>query len=156
MQELNNGAWRDWNVARRYDEDLAGHITVTNRRGICLCGAAIEDVFPEVPRKDFLASIIGDVLSSEFGLNSELEYPVYVVLNACRTYAFLVTGEILSKREGGIWALKILPRRFHATIMNSLDAYGNDKDDSRLSKEAVAELSAYMRNELERLLQCGG
>ena len=146
---LADGGWRDWNAVRRCDEDLAAHIAVTRRRGVCLYGSPIAEVFPAVPRQDFLASVLGDVLSAEFGLDSVMKNPVYVVLNACRTLSYLRTGKILSKDEGGVWALQALPGRFHSTLAAALGAYRDSADDSGFPMEAVAEFVTYMQGELE-------
>jgi len=148
VRDLAGGGWRAWNAVRRDDEDLAAHITVACRRGVCLYGPPAAEVFPAVPRRDFLASVLSDVLSPEFGLDAVAKNPVYVVLNACRTLAYLRSGEILSKDEGGVWALSALPGRFRPTLAAALAAYRDSSGDSGFSKEAAAEFAAYMRGEL--------
>ena len=153
LADLASGEWRNWNDAERCDEDLAGHITVVNRRGVCLYGAPIALVFPAVPAADYLASVLADVLSPDYGLNSALESPVYVILNACRTYAYLSTSQVLSKDEGGEWALHLLPHQFHATVWSALAAYRSDQDDSRLAHEDVVHFAAYMHGEIGRLVK---
>jgi streptomycin 3"-adenylyltransferase len=148
IQDLGGDGWKGWNAIRRCDEDLAAHITITRQRGVCLYGPPIADVFPAVPRRDYLASVLGDVLSREFGLDAVAKNPAYVVLNACRTLAYLRGGEILSKDEGGVWALHALPGRFHSTLAAALNVYRDSAGDGGLSKEATAEFAAYMRGEL--------
>ncbi len=155
-RDLTGAGWRAWNAAQRCDEDLAAHIAVTRRRGVCLYGPPVGEVFPAVPRRDFLASVLADVLSPEWGLGSVAKNPVYVVLNACRTLAYLRGGEILSKDEGGVWALQALPGRFHSTLAAALDAYRDSAGDGSLSKEAAAGFAAYMRGELEERLKVKG
>jgi predicted nucleotidyltransferase len=149
VRDLAGDGWQGWNAVPRCDEDLAAHISVTRRRGVCLYGPPAGEVFPAVPRRDFLASVLGDVLSPQFGLDAVSKNPVYVVLNACRTLAYLRTGEFLSKDEGGAWALRALPGRFRPTLMAALDAYRGTADDGGVSKEAAAEFAAYMRGELQ-------
>jgi Aminoglycoside adenylyltransferase, C-terminal domain len=156
VRDLAGDSWRGWNAVRRDDEDLAAHITITRRRGVCLYGPPVGEVFPVVPRRDFLASVLGDVLSPEFGLDAVAKNPVYVVLNACRTLAYLRSGEILSKDEGGAWALLALPGRFHSTLVAALDAYRDFANDGGLSKEPAAEFAAYMRGELAAELDSKG
>jgi streptomycin 3"-adenylyltransferase len=151
-RDLEDGAWRDWDAAQRRDADLAAHITVIHQRGICLWGAPIAEVFPTVPRDDFIASILGDVLDPKFGLNSDLAHPVYVILNACRTYAYLRTGQFLSKDEADIWALGALPARFHPTLAAALEAYRHQGDDRALAGEAVADLAGHLRVEIATLI----
>lgn|GEM_PF-681359 len=130
--------------ATRTDPDLAAHIAVTRGRGICLWGAAIAAVFPEPPREDVIASLRQDVLSDVYGLRSDLADPVYVVLNACRTYAYLRTGAILSKEEGGRLALTWLPRSLTATVTWALASYRDEDVPPRPSREALAEFAHQM------------
>src|SRR5687767_2563431 len=85
LRDLASGAWQAWDGGQGHDPDLAGHVMVTRRRGICLCGAAISDVFPEVPPEDYVDSIRIDVGEA---LDSIAENPVYAVLNASRTCAY--------------------------------------------------------------------
>jgi len=112
-----------WTPPSSGDEDLAAHITVTRARGKVLYGPPIAEAFPEIPRADHLDSILGDVLSPEFGLAGDTNSPVYIILNACRTLAYQKSGLILSKAEGGDWALENLPAEHHAVILAALAAY---------------------------------
>ncbi len=156
VRDLAGDGWRGWNTARRCDEDLAAHIAVTRRRGICLYGPPAVEIFPAVPRRDFLASVLGDVLSPEFGLDAVARNPVYVGLNACRTLAYLRGGEILSKDEGGVWAWQALPARFQPVLAAALAAYRDSAGDGGLSKEAAAEFASYARGELKEGLKVEG
>jgi predicted nucleotidyltransferase len=121
-----------WATPKSGDSDLAGHITVLRSRGKVLCGPPIEKVFPEIPRADFLASILGGVLSPEFGVTSEKAPPVYMVLNVCRTLAYLKTGQVLSKAEGGEWARENIPSQHRAIVEVALAAYREAGDDKAL------------------------
>jgi hypothetical protein len=145
-QQLQNGEWTRWSIVTRKDEDLAVHITYARQRGICLYGLDPEEVFPEVPRADFVASILQDTLGLEFGLNPQTDRPVYMLLNACRTLEFLQEGTLASKYEGGLWALQTVPVRFHPLIRAAIDCYRYCIDEDRLSKYDLAEFIPYMRN----------
>ncbi|HEY8563185.1 MAG TPA: aminoglycoside adenylyltransferase domain-containing protein [Pyrinomonadaceae bacterium] len=152
-RELAGGEWRNWNDRESFDADLAAHITVLNQRGLCLDGLPVNQVFPQVPERDFVASILADVLSEEFGLDGDAvaRFPVYVVLNACRTLAFLRTKRVLSKAEGGIWALENLPARHRRTIADALAEYRDGQNDrSSLPKKNLAEFTKYIKNNIER------
>ena len=151
--ELKSDNWKNLDSEKRFDVDLAGHITVLNHRGLCLYGKPIAEIFPNVPERDFIDSILADVLSVKYGLNGTFEnYPAYIVLNACRTLAFLRTKQVLSKDEGGRWALENLPARFHSTINESLDEYRRDQQGN-LMKASLFEFAAFMKNEIERALE---
>ncbi len=130
------------------DPDLAGHITVLRARGKVLCGPPIGDVFPEVPRPDFLDSILSDVLSPEFGLTSASISPVYMVLNACRTLAYLASGQVLSKAEGGAWAAQ--NTAVSEVALAALAAYRNGEETIALGNPALDGFRSYMLAEIRR------
>jgi streptomycin 3"-adenylyltransferase len=146
--DLASGAWHDWTANRRVDPDLGGHVMVVGRRGVCLYGAPIAEVFPPVPPADYLASVLDDVLSAEFGIYGRTAPAAYIVLNACRTLAYLRTGEVLSKDEGGVWALAALPDTLHPAIQAALDAYRTG-DDAPLARLDLAPFAATVAPELE-------
>ncbi len=109
------------------DPDLAAHITITRARGICLAGKPILDVFPEIPRADYIDSIMGDF---DFARTGMADNPVYALLNFCRVYGYLLEGRIDSKDEAGVWALDHLPSDYHALIAAALDTYRHDTPHS--------------------------
>lgn len=86
--------------SRGVDEDLAAHITVARARGIDLLGTFPRQRLPEVPRRDFLASLYADML---WAAKQHEDLSSYLHANACRTLAFLTEGKILSKTEGAQW-----------------------------------------------------
>ena len=47
------------------DADLAAHFTIIKKRGKCLCGERIDDVFGEVPKADYMDSIWNDIAEAE-------------------------------------------------------------------------------------------
>ncbi|HEU5139954.1 MAG TPA: aminoglycoside adenylyltransferase domain-containing protein [Bacillales bacterium] len=103
------------------DEDLAGHIMVLQKRGMVLYGETIAAVFPEIPVKDYLDSVMSDL---DWSLDEVLqEKPTYTVLNHCRTYAFLCKGKVLSKGEGGEWMLERVPDSFLSVVKGAIAAY---------------------------------
>ncbi|BAS28624.1 hypothetical protein LIP_2795 [Limnochorda pilosa] len=104
--EIGDGSWRQWNDEVHVDPDLAAHITVARARGAALYGPPPASVFPLVPPKDYLVSILSDL---HWALERFDQDPEYAIMNACRTLAYLETGRVLSKDEGAAWALERLP-----------------------------------------------
>ena len=102
------------------DPDLAAHFTVIRARGKCLYGPEIAEMFGEVPEEAYLDSILMDVSEAE---EDVLENPVYVILNLCRVLGFIRDRKVLSKREGGEWALKNLPEELRKTAREALFCY---------------------------------
>lgn len=110
--------------AGRTDGDLPAHLFCVRRRGVCLYGRPIAEVFGDVSREAFLRAILadaGEILEGE----RLLEIPYYGVLNLCRVLQALTDREVYpySKDEGGAWGLRRLPERFRPLIAAVLDVY---------------------------------
>ena len=120
------------------DKDLAAHFTVINNRGKCLYGAPIKDVFAEVPRCDYMDSLWYDV---EGAAEEITEYPMYLILNLARVLAYKEDGLVLSKKEGGEWALKTLPTEYRPLITDAMREYSESAEviyDHTLAKRYAA------------------
>jgi len=105
------------------DPDLAAHVTVLLRRGVRVWGRPIAEVFPPVPRRDYLDSVRADLEWSRERWEGD---PAYAVLNLARTCAFLADGSVLSKDEGGRWALAAMPDRFAPLLSAALGRYAGN------------------------------
>ena len=116
------------------DKDLAAHFTIINKRGRCLYGVPIEDVFSEVPSSDYMDSIWFDV---EGAAEEITEYPMYLTLNLARVLAYKKEGLILSKKEGGDWAIEHLPDEYRPLIADAMREYSESAEivyDDMLAK----------------------
>lgn len=138
QDDLIGDGWKNWRDPDQVDPDLAAHYSVLRRRGKCLWGKPVLDIFPEVPREDYLKSIQADFAWAA-GLGELLA--VYQVLNLCRALAYCRDGRIRSKAEGGEWGLKNLPERFSPGIQAALAQYrgGNEPPPSGFVEEFSAE-----------------
>lgn len=105
------------------DKDLAAHFMIINKRGRCLYGAPIEEVFSEVPDRDYMDSIRGDI---EGAAEEITENTMYLTLNLARVLAYKEEGLVLSKKEGGEWALDHLSEEFHPLIRDALREYAEN------------------------------
>ena len=126
------------------DKDLAAHFTIIRNRGRCLYGLPIEKVFGILPKRDYFDSIWFDVEEAREDIK---ENPPYVILNLARVLAYCREEAVLSKKEGGEWALLNLPPEFHSLIQNALNEYTKNENvvyDAELS-EKYAE---YMLNKI--------
>jgi len=122
-EDLTRGKWKYLSEQPQTDTDLAAHVTVTRHRGICLWGAPIGEAFPDVPNRDFLASVVSDL---EWTLERLDQISVTGVLNSCRVHAYLKDRQIFSKEEGGVWALNTLPVEFHPVVKEALGIYRDE------------------------------
>ena len=120
------------------DKDLAAHFTIINRRGKCLYGAPIREMFAEVPRRDYMDSIWFDI---EDAADTITEYTMYLTLNLTRVLAYQEEGLVLSKKEGGEWALKHLPAEYRPLIADAMREYSEAVEivyDQALAKSYAA------------------
>ena len=105
---------------RGTDKDLAGHFMIIKKRGRCLYGAPIDEVFGEVPSADYWDSIWNDIADAEDDI---AEDTMYLTLNLARVLAYREEKLVLSKKEGGEWALKNVPVRYSGHIKTALLEY---------------------------------
>ena len=145
QQALLSGAWQHWNENSRTDADLAAHITIINQRGVCLLGAPINTVMPDVPKENYQASILSDIQDA---LNGEMNDPLYSILNICRVCAFMRAGLVCSKQEGALWALNITPLEIQPVIRQALEIYADGDQPHIFAPAAIANFIAYMRQHL--------
>ena len=116
------------------DKDLAAHFTIICNRGRCLYGAPIKDVFAEVPGCDYMDSIWNDIAEAPENIAKDT---MYLTLNLARVLAYKEEGLVLSKREGGEWALRNLPAECRPAITDALRAYAGNAEtafDKALAK----------------------
>ena len=105
---------------RGEDPDLGAHLMVMKQRGLCVKGAPLHEVFGQVPPVAYFQGILSDLGWSE-------EDAMYHVLNHCRSLAYVREGRVLSKREGGLWAIEHMDKVCHPVICRALDCYAGDE-----------------------------
>lgn len=117
------------------DKDLAAHFTIINNACITIYGKAVEEAFGEVPKKDYWDSILYDIENAE---EDVIENPIYTILNLCRVLAYKNDGLILSKKDGGNWAMQSVDTDYKSIIKQALNKYQNagsfelETNDNRL------------------------
>lgn len=151
IEQLNNGEWRQWNQPeyQHKDLDLAAHLMVTKHRGVCLLGKSIIEVFPEIPVKDYIDSIMYDFTDC---VENITDNTVYCVLNMCRAYCYLTESKICSKEEGGVWALSVLPQQYHDIVKQALDVYRGNVINEGFDLVRVKEFVDYVDKKVNALL----
>ena len=127
------------------DKDLAAHFTIIKSRGRCLFGEVINDVFAAVPKADYLDSIRNDIASAKEDI---LENSMYIILNLARVLAYMRDGFILSKKEGGDWAIQELPVKYQSLIENALSEY-TDGVQVSYNPDLLKDFADYMLNQIK-------
>ena len=105
------------------DKDIAAHFTIINHRGRCLYGAPVKEVFAEVPSCDYMDSIWNDIAEAPENITEDT---MYLTLNLARVLAYKEEGLVLSKKEGGEWAISHLPAEYHPLINDALREYSEN------------------------------
>lgn len=109
------------------DADIACHARLTLSRGIALIGPPAKDVIPEVPEADFVDSITRDINEYDFDAYGP-ENVTSNILILARVWSYLELERILNKREGGEWAVPLLPKRLKPVLRYALaDRYEGAK-----------------------------
>jgi hypothetical protein len=102
---------------RRGDPDLVLHFAVCRRAGQLLgTGLPAVEAFGPVADELVLAQ-----LSSELRWGAEHAPGEYAILNACRAWRFAVDGALVSKVDGGRWALGRVKSPDRALVKIALD-----------------------------------
>ena len=122
-----------------HDPDLAAHLTVMADRGLCWRGLPVARVFGAVPRDAYLQSILEDAGWSEGDC-------MYHVLNRCRILAYRTDGQVLSKKEGALWALTHLEEELLPPVWEAFACYEGDQEMA-----ATAQAEAFCTETLRRI-----
>lgn len=122
------------------DKDLAAHFTIIRERGRAIYGAPIDEVFGEVPKDAYMDSIVFDVAEAR---NEITEYTTYLALNLARVLAFCREGLVLSKKEGGEWALEHIDDEFRPLIKSALNEYASG-ETAEYDAECAKRYARYM------------
>lgn len=149
IDALRTDAWLWSDDEERFDPDLAAHVTVIRARGVALHGDPILDVFPVVPVDDMRASVAVDLDEALKAIDAN---PIYAVLNCCRTLAYLREGIVLSKAEGGHWAIGRVPDEIVPLIRKTLGDYQHGGRNGHYIQAELDTFLAFAREALGPLL----
>ena len=127
------------------DKDLAAHFTIIGKRGKSLCGQPIEDVFEAIPKADYMDSIWDDIAEAQEDI---LDNTMYITLNLARVLAYKKEGLILSKKEGGEWALNDVPEEYHPLISAAMSEYAGANVVS-YDYDLAKSYAKYMLNQIQ-------
>jgi predicted nucleotidyltransferase len=136
-----------WRAESLMDVDLCAHIRVINERGITLLGEDKDLAFPRICDEDYFTSILCDFHDAVEGY---AEKPEYYILNSCRVLGFLESKEVMSKKEGGQWAINRVPEDFKDIIELALKVYAGKISGVEFEQETVKGFITYVDKQLKR------
>lgn len=155
MVDLHFEYWGDIFENER-NKEILSNLYTTRKRGFCVWGAPIENVFSEIPAEYHLKSVMEDIQHTRKYLHEKQEQigynvTVYWILGACRILAFIREEKVLSKLEGGQWGISNLPKEYHSLIRQALSSYQEKKKDGHDWKYEELDIFAnYVTNAILR------
>jgi len=130
------------------DPDLAAHFVVTKKRGVAWRGLPIDEVFSDVSKELYVKSLLYDFGDLDKNI---LANPVYGILSACRTIAYLKDELVLSKKEGGEWALKNFDERYFSIVRQALSSYKTGEKFPEFDRNTQDSFVHYVKRLVEQL-----
>lgn len=107
------------------DPDLTTHVLSMRHSCVTVYGPGVLEVFGPVKKDDCLQAMF---LDSEGVLDKLRANPVYTVLNLCRALAYKEDNMVLSKPEGGSWAIQNLRPKYQSVIQAAVNAYNDGRE----------------------------
>lgn len=106
------------------DKDLAAHFIIIKEVGITIYGEPINKIFGKVNKEYYLDSIKSDIKDAK---NEIFSNTMYIILNLCRVVAYIQNDLVISKEQGGKWAIENLNSNYRSIINRALQSYSTDK-----------------------------
>jgi predicted nucleotidyltransferase len=154
MVDLHFEYWGDI-FENEKDNEILSNLYTTKKRGFCVWGMPISDVFSEIPAQYHLRSVIEDLRHTRKYLHKSPELvgydpAVYWILGSCRILAFIREEKVLSKLEGGQWGSATLPKKYHDLVKQALSYYQGKKKEHVWNHEKLEAFADYMTRVIQR------
>ena len=127
---------------------FAANATVLRSAGVVLSGSSIADVFPDVPKADYLHALTRDLASCR---ETFPQRPNYGVLSIARIWATVATGRPQSKSSGAEWALPRLSAELRPVLEHGRDLYVGAEKEERWESLPVAAYVTAVADEIEAI-----
>lgn len=127
------------------DEDLTAHFAIIKKRGICLYGRPVDEMFPEIPDNMYIRFLLTE---ANWIFARTDQDPLYTILNLCRILAFFQERKITSKKESGEWALTAVPAEFSSLISATLGYYTGSLMDMKYDQGTFTRFLEYTKSEI--------
>jgi streptomycin 3"-adenylyltransferase len=137
------------------DKEILSNLYTTRKRGFCVWGKPINELFSRIPARYHVRSVIEDIEHTRRYLHEKPErvgynVQVYWILGSCRILAFIREGKVLSKLEAGQWGLAYLPRKYHSLVELALSSYQGKKKDCVWNPNELDAFADYMTERIMR------
>lgn len=130
------------------DPDIAAHLMVTQKRGICLFGKDISELTEPISNQHYIESIWYDIQNVEEVIEQN---PVYYVLNLCRVYLYLREGSVYSKQEA-TKAQGYIENKFINLLDTAAQIYNGKRYDLSWNSTDLKEFANTMVREITKLM----
>lgn len=131
------------------DPDLVLHYAICRAAGLLVGGdPRPREVFGSVPRRIVLERLVDELAWAVEHAPSE-----YVVLNACRAWRYAQEGDLVSKVDGGRWALEQPLRPSYAPLISAALGRQTAASDPVLPADEVEQFTRYVDGQLRLALR---
>lgn len=105
----------------------------------------MKQAFGEVPSRYYFDSIKKDIEDSK---DEVMTNPIYIILNLCRVLAYKKENLVLSKEEGGKWAIENILFNYKGLVKEAIRCYSSEVE-MKPNKKLALEFCDYMIKEIE-------
>ncbi len=131
------------------DADVTSYIHLINQSGVVLYGKPIQDVFPEVPEKDFWEAISCEADDYDFNAYNP-RYFVSNILILGRILSYKGSGRVLSKFDGGLWTSEHVPQKYRYIIENAMRVWFTGAELIEYDQKDLDGLKDFLINEIKK------
>jgi predicted nucleotidyltransferase len=154
MVDLHFEYWGDI-FENENDNEILSNLYTIKKRGFCIWGKPINDVFSEIPAQYHFRSVMEDIERTRKYLYENPERvgydpAVYWILGSCRILAFIREEKVLSKLEGGQWGLANLPKEYHDSVKQALSYYRGKNKERIWNHQKLEAFADYMTTTILR------
>ncbi|MBR6524846.1 MAG: DUF4111 domain-containing protein [Clostridia bacterium] len=107
------------------DPDLTTHVLSLRHSNLQVLGPQAMRVFGPVKKENCLNAMY---LDTDHVQEKLMKNAIYIILTLCRAVAYKQENLVLSKVEGGEWAIRNMPSRFQAVIQAAVNAYREGRE----------------------------
>lgn len=126
------------------DPDLVLHYAVCRAAGLLVGdGSPPQEVFSRVPRRIVLERLVDELAWAVAHASSE-----YTVLNACRAWRYARKDDLVSKVDGGRWALEQSLRPSYTSLVSAALDLQTASSGPALRVDEVEEFTRYVDGQL--------
>lgn len=130
------------------DMNIACHVKLAKKYGMCVYGQPSETTFPDVPDEDFWQSISKEIDGYDFDVDDPKEYARNLLMLG-RILSCKREKTMLSKQAGGQWTRYHVPEQYRYIVENALKVWFYGKPQAEYKQEDLEGLKDYLIDQIK-------